>query len=171
MHFLKNTKKNTWRYHYQYFDDMIYSSWDIEQNRLKLVIFGHFFPFNPPRPPSPPQKKSQSYDERFLRYGVRLTEFLSFGPFFCPFTSPPPTIQKTKILKKRQKCLGVLSFLQMCTINDNMHGFWDIECNRQNLLSLWTIFCSFTLLWTQKVKILKKRKKRRETLSFYKYVL
>ena len=170
MHFLKNTKKNTWRYHYQYFDDMIYSSWDIEQNRLKLVIFGHFFPFNPPRPRPPPKKitiiwwtvpeiRSET-DRIFVIWAI-----------FLPFHLPPPTIQKTKILKKRQKCLGVLSFLQMCTINDNMHGFWDIECNRQNLLSLWTIFCSFTLLWTQKIKILKKRKKRRETLSFYKYVL
>ena len=37
--------------------------------------------------------------------------------------------------------------------------------------TLWTIFCSFTLLWTQKIKILKKRKTRQEILSFYKYVL
>ena len=26
---------------------MIYSSWDIEQNILKLVILGHFLPFYP----------------------------------------------------------------------------------------------------------------------------
>ena len=35
-------------------EDMIYSSWDIEYERLKLVIMGHFFPFYPhPLPPSP----------------------------------------------------------------------------------------------------------------------
>ena len=26
--------------------DMIYSSWDIEQSRLKLIILGHFVPKN-----------------------------------------------------------------------------------------------------------------------------
>ena len=41
----KKIKKNTCRYHYQDLDDMIYSSWDIEQNILKLVTLGHFFPF------------------------------------------------------------------------------------------------------------------------------
>ena len=29
-------------------DDMIYHSWDIECDRLKLVITGHFLPFYPP---------------------------------------------------------------------------------------------------------------------------
>ena len=47
----------------------------------------------------------------------------------------------------------------MCTINDNhmMYGSWDIECNGQNFLSFWTIFCPFTLppLTTWKIKILK----------------
>ena len=32
-------KKNTWRYHYQNLNDMIYSSWDIEQNIIKLVFW------------------------------------------------------------------------------------------------------------------------------------
>ena len=27
--------------------DMIYSSWDIERDRLKLLILGQFLPFNP----------------------------------------------------------------------------------------------------------------------------
>ena len=29
-------------------DDMIYSSWDIERDRLKFEILGHFLPFYPP---------------------------------------------------------------------------------------------------------------------------
>ena len=49
LHFFKKIKKNTCRYHYQNLNDMIYSSWDIEQNRLKLVILSHFFPFDPPK--------------------------------------------------------------------------------------------------------------------------
>ena len=30
---------------------MIYSSWDIERERLKLVILGHFLPFYPSNDP------------------------------------------------------------------------------------------------------------------------
>ena len=48
-----------------------------------------------------------------------------------------------------------------------MYGFWDMEHNRQNVLSFWTIFCPFTPLWTQKIKILEKWNKSLETLSFY----
>ena len=39
-----------------------------------------------------------------------------------------------------------------------------MECNRQNVLSLWTVFCPFTPLQTQKVKILKKWKKALEDI-------
>ena len=28
-------------------DDMVYISWDIERDRMKLVVFGHFLPFYP----------------------------------------------------------------------------------------------------------------------------
>ena len=34
--------------------DMIYSSWDIEQSRLKLIILGHFVPKN---------KKNQNFEK------------------------------------------------------------------------------------------------------------
>ena len=37
--------------------------------------------------------------------------------------------------------------------------FWDVEHNRQNFLSFWTIFCPFTPLTTQKLKFLKKWKR------------
>ena len=35
----------------------------------------------------------------------------------------------------------------MCTTNEDhlMYGFWDMECERQNFLSFWTVFCPFTL--------------------------
>ena len=45
---LNRVKKNTCRYHYKNLDDMIYMiyiSWDIQQNILKLVILGHLLPF------------------------------------------------------------------------------------------------------------------------------
>ena len=58
--------------------------------------------------------------------------------------------------------------------NDNqmMHVSWDIGCDSHSLffLSFWTVFCPFTHLTTQKIKILKKwrkKKKTREILTFY----
>ena len=40
-----------------------------------------------------------------------------------------------------------------------------MKCNRQNVLSFWAIFCHFTPLTTQKIKILKKKKKRKKHLE------
>ena len=73
-----------------------------------------------------------------------------FWAIFSPFAPPPPpnlTIQKIKILKKWKKCQKILSFY-MCAINDNhmMSVSSDMECNRHNFLSFWTIFCPFTPL-------------------------
>ena len=48
-----------------------------------------------------------------------------------------------------------------------VYGSWDVECDRQNFLSCWTIFCTFTPLTTQKMKILKKWKKQLEILSLH----
>ena len=50
--------------------------------------------------------------------------------------------------------------LQMCTINDNhmMYGSYDTEQDGLNFL-FWTIFCLFTPLTTQKIKLLKKIKR------------
>ena len=47
----KKIKKNRWIYHYRNLNYMIHSSWDIEQNWLKLVILGHFLPIPPKNPP------------------------------------------------------------------------------------------------------------------------
>ena len=61
---------------------------------------------------------------------------------------------------------GDTIILQLCTTNDNhmMYGSWDRVCNRQIFFSFWTIFCPFTSLTTQKIKILKKWK---TCLSFW----
>ena len=52
--------------------------------------------------------------------------------------------------------LGDSTFLHMRTINDNhaMNGSWDMEHDRQNVLTFWTIFCPFTPV-TWKIKIWK----------------
>ena len=102
-----------------------------------------------------------------LKYKVRQTEISSFWSIICPFSSL--TTWKIKILTL-QKTPGDIIILQFSTINDNhmMYGSWDMEHDRHNFLSFWTIFCFFTLLWIQKIKILKKWKKTLKILSFYK---
>ena len=62
--------------------------------------------------------------------------------------------------------------MYMCTIIDNnvMYDFWSIECNRQILLSFWVISCPFTLLTTQKIKILIIWNNVLEILSLYTIV-
>ena len=46
-------------------------------------------------------------------------------------------------------------------MNDShmMYGFSDMECNGQNFLSFWIIFCPFSTLTTQKNQNLEKLKK------------
>ena len=44
--------------------------------------------------------------------------------------------------------------------NHMMYGSWDMECNRQNFLSFWTISCPFTLLSVQKIKMKQKMEKK-----------
>ena len=155
----------------KYLDDMIYSSWDIECVRLKLVLMGHFFfPFYPVALPLPltTQKikiwenwnkhfthvyqKSQSYDVCFLKYGAQKTDFFLIFDHFLPFYPPknPENQNFEKIFKKRAP--GDIIILHRRTINSNdMYGSSDMRCDRQNYLSSWFIFCPFTPLTTQKI--------------------
>ena len=89
-----------------------------------------------------------------------------FWANFCPFS--PPLTPKIKICKKCTKSLEILSF-HTCTINQNhmMSGSWDARCNRQSFSLFWVIFCPFTPLTIQKIKILKKWKKLLEISWFY----
>ena len=90
--------------------------------------------------------------------------FCHFGPFFALL----PSLKKSKFWKTEKKTPGDIIILHKCTINDNhmMYGSWDMKHGRQNFLSFWTVFCSFTPLTTQKIKILKNWKKCL-AISFY----
>ena len=48
-----------------------------------------------------------------------------------------------------------------------MYGSSDMECNGQNFLSFWIVFCPFTHLTIQKIKILKNWKKKKNTWRYY----
>ena len=115
-------------------------------------------------------QKSQSCNICFLRYGDWQTyrhNFLWFWAiFFCHFT----LLMNPKIWKKGKKP-GDIILLYMCSINENhMYGSRDMECNRQNYVSFWTIFYHFTPLTTQKIEALKIWKKRLDISWFCTFV-
>ena len=114
--------------------------------------------------------KWQSYDVWFLWYRARWTEFfviLDHVLLFYPTNNP-----KTQNFEKMKKQPGDSITLHMCTTNGNhmMYTSWNTERDGQNFLSFWTIFCPFTLLATQKLKILTNWKKLLEISSFYTIV-
>ena len=96
-------------------------------------------------------------------------KILSFWAIFRPFS--PLTTWKNKILKlKKKNTWRYYHFI-------HLHHKWisyDVWFLRygvwQNFLSFWIVFCPFTPLWTQKIKILKKWKKHLKILLFYKCV-
>ena len=90
--------------------------------------------------------------------------FLSFWTVFCPFT--PLTTQKIKILKNWKKHLEISSFYT--SVPKIMIMSYTDRCNCY--FSFWAIFCPFTPLTAQKIKILKKWKKHLEISSFYNSV-
>ena len=120
LQFFQKNKKNTCRYHYQNLDVVIYCSWYIEENILKLVILGHFLPLYSLKTKkikilkhekiywiyyhfTHVYQKSQSHDVQFLRYRVRQTEFFVTLGHSLPFYHLPIMILKIKILKKNEK--------------------------------------------------------------------
>ena len=93
--------------------------------------------------------------------------FLStWGTVFCSYTPNQP---KKSNFEKLKKATRDIIILHPCPINDihMMYGFWDMKHDKQNFLSVWTVFSPFTPLTTKKIKILKNWKKTLEISSFY----
>ena len=132
-------------------DDMIYSSWDIECDRLKLVIMGHFLDFHPLKNP-----KNQNFEKtkkmheipslytcipknnNHIRYGSWDMEwetefFVILGPFFAFLLPPfPPNNSENQNFVKTKKAPGDVIIFHMCTKNYNhmMYASWDMECDK-----------------------------------------
>ena len=88
-----------------------------------------------------------------------------YGLFFAFY---PPKEPENQNFEKMKKTLDDIIILQMFTLNDSLmiYGFSDKECNRQNCLSFWMVFCPFTPLTTRKIKILKNWKKKQKKTGY-----
>ena len=82
--------------------------------------------------------------------------------YFLPFYHPNNL--ENQHLEKLNKIPGDIIILRSCTTNENdmMYGSLDMERNRQNLFSLWTILCPFNPLTNQKLKKMKKIQKNKK---------
>ena len=82
--------------------------------------------------------------------------FRHFGLFFAFL---PPNNQKNQNFEKlKKKPPGNVTIWHMCTKNhDHMpYCSLDMGCNRFNYFLFWAIFCPFTSLTAQQIKIFKK---------------
>ena len=85
----------------------------------------------------------------------------NYFSFWAIFPFHPPNSSKTQNFIKMKKKPGDI-ILHMCTKNHDHVLFcsWDMACDRCNCyFSFWEIFCPFTPLTAQKIKILIKWKK------------
>ena len=104
-------------------------------------------------------RKWQSYDVWFLRYRAWQTELFVILDYFFAFYTPKNL--KNQNFEKMKRMPGDIIILLKCTKNhDHMHRSWDTMCDGSNSYFLFcNIFCPFTPLTTQKIKIFKKWKK------------
>ena len=152
---------------------MIYSSWNIEYDRLKLIIMGHFLHFHPPKNPKIRiLKKCKKFQDiiilhmctknhnhmRYSSWDMEMIFFVILG-YLLPFYSPNNLANQN--LEKTKKASGDVISLHICTKNHDhmMYASWDMEWDRQFFVILGH-FCPFTPLLTPKIKIWKKYNKR-----------
>ena len=130
----KTKTKNTCRYHYQNLDDMIYSSWDIEQSKLKFVIRS-FFALYPPKTPK------------------NMLEISSF--YTC---APKTTTIWCKVTGIWGETQNFLSFYIHVYHKWRSYDIQLLRCDRKKFSTFCAIFCPFSPLTAWKIKILTVKK-------------
>ena len=182
---MKN-EKICWRYHdfthvYQKSQshDVRFLRYRVRQAEF-FDVLGHFLTFQPPENPKNQNFKIEKKPWRYYNFTHFHHKWQSYdiwfamdricchsGPFFALLY--PLWTQKIKILEKWKKIPEDIIILQMCAINESyiMYGSWYIKCNKQNFLSLWTFFCPFTLVTTQKIKFHKMKKTRGDIIILH----
>ena len=157
-------KKNKEKHHYQNLNDMIYSSWDVEQNILELVILGHFLTFTPLKVP---KIKILKNEKIFWRYHLlhmctknhniwcTLPEIWSkadriychYGPFFALLLNPPhPNDPKNQKFKKMKKMLWDIILLYTNAYHKwRSYDIWFLKYKVEQT-KIFVIFLSFQSL-------------------------
>ena len=104
--------------------------------------------------------------------------YFSFWAIFCPFTPPPPNSPRNenskKKKRKRKKPTCRYFHLHKHTKNHDhiLYCSWDMAHDGCNYFSYWAIFCPFSPLTAQEIKIKKNNEKKHlEILSFYTEIL
>ena len=133
-------KKKFWRYHFTLAPQMTII-WCMVPKILRATdrIFCHFglifalFSL---------LQHQQPETSKFCQKMTKKSLFCHFGLFFALI---PPNNQENQIFEKMKKMPWDIIILHMCTINENykMYGSWDMQHDRQNFFSFWTIFPPF----------------------------
>ena len=92
--------------------------------------------------------------------------FCHFGQFLAHLPHENP---KNQNFEEMKKIPGDIIILHKSIKNQDhmLYCSWDMALDGCNYFSFWTIFCPFTPLTAQKIKIFKKRKQHMEMSSFY----
>ena len=93
--------------------------------------------------------------------------------YFLPIYPPPPNSPKNENFKKIKQTAGYIIILHSCAKNcDRMlYCSWDTAHDTCNFyFPFWAIFCPFTPLTDQKIKISKKWKKKTWRYHHFKHV-
>ena len=156
---------------------MMYGSWDIRHGRQSFLLFWAIFCpltlLTTQKIKVYKKRKKTPGDSIILHLcttndtGRARQNILLFWAIFCSFT--PLTTQKIKMLKNLKKHLEKISFYAsvayMKIIWCMVPEIWSIT---SRIFSwFWVIFCTFTPLTIQKIKILKQWKMSLEVSSIY----
>ena len=168
---LENILKKSWRcylFTHMYHKPRSHDGYFVRQKARRTETFvslGHFLPFDPPN-----NQENQNFEKKEKKPGhIIISHICTINEnhmmyaswdmkcnrhFFVIFNHflhfYPTNNQKNQNLKKEKMSGDII--LQKYNINGNhiMYGSRNIECDWQNFLSFWAIFCPFTPLTTHK---------------------
>ena len=113
--------------------------------------------------------RDTQYDVWFLKYRVQRAKFFVLLDSFLPFY--PPNNPKTQNFDKKGNTVWrYYHFIQVQHKQQSYYVWIPRYWARQNFLSFWTIFCTFTSLTTQKIKNWEKQKKKPWRYYNFKHV-
>ena len=167
---------------------MIYISSDNNVKQTQIGNFRSFLPFIPLKIPkikilknekicwryhhfAHVLQKSQSYDVWFLRYGVRQTKYFVILGHFLSFYLPPNDLEYQNFEKNPWRYYPFLYIPVYHKWRSYDIWFLKYKVQQTEIFDILGCFCPFTLLTAQKIKILKKwKKKKRWRYHYFTYV-